>query len=481
LRFAKLALLLVPLVLAGCGSQPVPPPIAQATPSVGPALGIDLPTDASDNLAELQGGRISFVARYYRDPASRWPPLSPTEAQRLSALGLKIVTVWEWHSSDPAYFTYATGYNDALSAERQARTVGQPPGSAIYFAVDFNARDSALYQVEQYFRGVYAGLAAAGGGRPEYRIGVYGSGAVCATLKGAGLAQYAWLSGSTAWEGTSGYSGWNIRQAAAGAKFAHLSFNHDANEAKNDYGGFQLGSYAGNPTGAVVTAVAAVPAAAATVVTNAVNSVAQPFAASSPLPPAPPASPIVASPIAPSPVAPAPVAPSPPPVLAAETAPTPPPPAMARAAPPPPISPAPSAAAAEVAALAAAERAPPPPSHPVAEPERQRSAPQLAERPTTTEESTHGRMTAQAAKGTASSKRKSYAVAVNNRAAAVPLRHSAGAAHEPEQKISAPRRPQERAAHVHAAAAATARSAERPAPRTVEQRRTERPRHVKSS
>ncbi|HWB48176.1 MAG TPA: glycoside hydrolase domain-containing protein, partial [Stellaceae bacterium] len=259
-------------------------------PSQRYARGIDMATDSSDVAAQLQGRHwLDFVARYYRDPASRWPALSLSEAQRLSALGVKIVTVWEWHSSDPGYFTYATGYNDALSAVRQAKAVGQPPGSAIYFAVDFNARGSAMLAVDQYFRGINAGLAAAGRGRPEYRVGVYGSGAVCAAVRGSGLAQYAWLSGSTAWDGTAGYNDWNIRQAAQGARFANLSFSHDANEARSDYGGFQIGNYAkaAPPTVEPVMAVAnAAPVAAATLVSSAVASMAPRPAA--PAPAAPP-------------------------------------------------------------------------------------------------------------------------------------------------------------------------------------------------
>jgi hypothetical protein len=248
LRPTKLALLFMALLLAGCQSEPTPPPAIAAVPrSVGPAWGIDLPTDASDVLGELKTIPLGFVARYYRDPASRWPTLTASEVQRLSALGVKLVTVWEWHSRDPAYFSYASGYNDALNVDRQAKTVRQPAGSAIYFAVDFNARDAALQQVDQYFRGVAAGLAAAGGGRPEYKIGVYGSGAVCAEVTAAGLAQYSWLTGSTAWDGTLGYTGWNIRQAAQGARFGALSFNHDANEARDDYGGFRLAGDDGTP------------------------------------------------------------------------------------------------------------------------------------------------------------------------------------------------------------------------------------------
>jgi hypothetical protein len=260
LRFVKLGPVFAALVLAACESAPPPPPTVSLPPAAsGLAHGLDLPTDASDVLSELNGFPIQFVARYYRAPESRWPTLTAGEVQRLSAMGLKIVTVWEWHSRDPAYFSYASGYYDALNAYRQARSVGQPAGSAIYFAVDFNARGPTMPPVEQYFRGVAAGLYAAGKGRPEYRVGVYGSGAVCATMKGSGLAQYAWLSGSTAWEGSAGYTGWNIRQAAQGARFANLTFAHDANEALPDYGGFQLAGYAS----AAAPPAAAPPAAAA--------------------------------------------------------------------------------------------------------------------------------------------------------------------------------------------------------------------------
>ena len=39
----------------------------------------------------------------------------------------------------------------------------------------------------------------------KYKIGVYGSGAVCAALKAAGLIDYAWLSESTGWTGSKAY------------------------------------------------------------------------------------------------------------------------------------------------------------------------------------------------------------------------------------------------------------------------------------
>jgi hypothetical protein len=204
---------------------------------VGSGQGIDLATDASDVLNELEASRLEFVARYYRTPESRWPPLSASEAQRLSALGLKIVAVWEAHSRDAVHFSYFYGYGDATMAYRQATAVGQPAGSAIYFAVDFNVPRRNLAEIDDYFRGVAAGFAAASSGNPEYAIGVYGSGAVCDEVKRTGLARYSWLSNSIAWIDSIGYEDWNIRQRR---RSPDLSFNHDADEARAEYGAFQL-------------------------------------------------------------------------------------------------------------------------------------------------------------------------------------------------------------------------------------------------
>ena len=481
MKFIKPASLLAALILAGCQSEPSPSLTSQLPPSIGPARGIDLPTDSSDVVGELKGFPINFVARYYRDPASRWPALSPAEAERLSALGLKIVTVWEWHSSTPAYFTYASGYSDALSASRQAKGVGQPLGSAIYFAVDFNARGSELWQIDQYFRGVNAGLAAAGSGRPEYKVGVYGSGAVCAAVKDARLAQYAWLSGSTSWDGTPGYSAWNIRQAPHGGRFPNLAFDHDANEAMNDYGGFQLANYAGvaTPAAAVVSVAAAVPAAAATLITGAVTAAVPPAYAATAAP-APPAPPVPTAPLVTSVARAAPATPtqSPPPAPAA---------ALAAATVPPPTPAAPASttarvetAALEVAALAAAEILP----RSAAAAEAPHASPRPAEQVATreqpprgrvAEEASHERMGAHAANVSVAPKRGGHAVATNNRAAAVALRHAGASPHEPGRRTSTPRRAEDHGAHLQAAGHGAVRVLDRPARQSVEQRGSARP------
>jgi hypothetical protein len=193
--------------------------------------------DASDVVNELKDARVEFVARYYRDPESKLSPLSPGEAQRLSSLGLKIVAVYEYHFPDRAHFTYEGGYYDALTAYGQARFVGQPVGSAIYFAADFHAYYDDLASVVDYFRGIQAGLASAGQGTKTYAVGVYGSGPVCSAVKEAGLARYSWLSNSITWDDGTDYGDWNIMQGEA---LPGLSFDNDSDQARRDYGAFEV-------------------------------------------------------------------------------------------------------------------------------------------------------------------------------------------------------------------------------------------------
>jgi len=230
------------LVLAGCSDPPDPPPALPSQtptllPQAGQGVGIDMPTDASDVAYELKDANVEFVARYYRDPDSKWPPLSPSEAQRLSSLGLKIVAVYEYHSPRPAHFTYDWGYSDALTAYGEARAVGQPVGSAIYFAADFHARYDDLASVVDYFRGIHAGLATAGARAEVYAVGVYGSAPVCDAVREAGLARYSWLSNSITWDDGADYEDWNIMQ---GGSLPGLSVNNDSDQARSDYGAFKV-------------------------------------------------------------------------------------------------------------------------------------------------------------------------------------------------------------------------------------------------
>ncbi|MBW7456573.1 DUF1906 domain-containing protein, partial [Paenibacillus sepulcri] len=65
----------------------------------------------------------------------------------------------------------AHGMSDGMAALREAVLIGQPQGSAIYFAVDYDAGTQDYEAIAQYLRAAAAQLAG-------YRTGVYGSYAV---------------------------------------------------------------------------------------------------------------------------------------------------------------------------------------------------------------------------------------------------------------------------------------------------------------
>ncbi len=200
------------------------------------AKGIDLLDDAGLYLPEIRDAALDFVCRYYRDCTSPWPSLSATEARLLSGTGLKLVAVWEAASHDASCFSRVSGANDGASAYHRATATGQPFGTAIYFVVNYDATPADVSgPISQYFRGVAAGLAAAGGSGANYRIGVYGSGLVCKSLIAAGLARYGWLAMPNWWRGYGGFlDACDIRQDKA----LNLPFDHASDRAAGDYGEF---------------------------------------------------------------------------------------------------------------------------------------------------------------------------------------------------------------------------------------------------
>jgi len=200
--------------------------------------GFDTTADCGPLAPQIKAAGYDFVARYYAHRGTK--RLSAAEARQLSAAGLHIVVVWEDAPTEVGYFSRARGVDDGTHAYDSAVALGQPAGSAIYFAVDYDALPAAIAGVvADYFRGVRDGFAHRSSGQdPAYRIGVYGSGAACKFLREQGLAELSWLAQSTGWAGYHTYADWNIKQ---GATTQALGIEIDPDTAKDDYGGFALG------------------------------------------------------------------------------------------------------------------------------------------------------------------------------------------------------------------------------------------------
>lgn len=162
----------------------------------------------------LRAKRVDTVGRYFREETHPDWKITKAEAQELSKAQIRIFTVFEdYGQASKLKLTMEQGAKDATSAMRQAKAIGQPERSAIYFAVEglpsgYKKKD--LPRIRDYFSGV---TSVVGG---KYAIGVYGDGIVCKTLLEEQICKFTWLAAAShSFEGTKDFfaSGqWSVAQ-----------------------------------------------------------------------------------------------------------------------------------------------------------------------------------------------------------------------------------------------------------------------------
>lgn len=161
--------------------------------------GFDTALQMTRHAQALRQQGYDFVMRYYSHNTAK--NLGAGEARALAAAGLRLGTVWESAGTHAGYFSRAQGQSDGTAALALARAVGQPPGSSIYFAVDYDPSQADVDgPVADYFAGVASTL---GSG---FRLGVYGSGMCCGSLLDHGQADCSWLSQSTGFAGSKAFA-----------------------------------------------------------------------------------------------------------------------------------------------------------------------------------------------------------------------------------------------------------------------------------
>lgn len=154
---------------------------------MGLLRGCDSPFAIAAHAASLRRRGIDFVMRRYsRDPSAN---LDAGEAQRLCGAGLRIGALWEGCVARDR-LSRQQGVRDGAEALQLARAAGQPPGSAIYFALGEDTTPADLDGVLKHY---LAGVRSALGGAAGYRVGVHGSHAWCAGLVDRGLGALSWL------------------------------------------------------------------------------------------------------------------------------------------------------------------------------------------------------------------------------------------------------------------------------------------------
>jgi LysM repeat protein len=155
---------------------------------------IDCATQLSAGMVEgLKAAGVTHVGRYL-GPESSWKALLKNEVDAIKKAGLQVVSIFETNPTRASYFSKAKGTSDAQDASNYAKVIGQPKGTAIYFAVDYDAQPGDMATIKAYFDGVKSAM-------KDYKVGVYGSYDVVTALKGkVGFywQTYAWSEGKVA-------------------------------------------------------------------------------------------------------------------------------------------------------------------------------------------------------------------------------------------------------------------------------------------
>ncbi|GAB3152749.1 hypothetical protein GCM10027290_44050 [Micromonospora sonneratiae] len=172
-----------------------------------PATGCDCITEITAARAvALRDAGYQIVGRYLdehlppTDPYFLNKALKPGEPQTILDAGLKFFPIFQYNGTQLFNFTYQKGFDQAQIAHQKSIEFRIPPGTCIYFAVDYDATDDDIDDsIKPYFQGVKDGLAALGN---RYTFGVYGSRNVCSRVSHEVGAKWSLVSGMS-W----GYSG----------------------------------------------------------------------------------------------------------------------------------------------------------------------------------------------------------------------------------------------------------------------------------
>lgn len=158
----------------------------------------------SAKLQTLVDGDYTFVGRYLTGIYA----LTTSEKTTITNGDLYIVSLFEYGNS-PSYFTTAHGTTDAENAIDAAETIGQPSGTPIYFAVDYDAPDNDISSsIRDYLQAIKAVFIDQ---NYPYELGLYGCGAALDYFENTYT--YTWLAGASAWNGSSTYTGWALKQS----------------------------------------------------------------------------------------------------------------------------------------------------------------------------------------------------------------------------------------------------------------------------
>lgn len=188
-----------------------------------PTPGIDCATPLTASAAkQIAAAGYKFAARYLVPATYTWKRLTLTEAQAITAAGMQIISVFET-TADRAKGGAASGQADGAAALKEAQAIAQTAGSAIYFAVDYDAQPADYNAIEAYLKAAASQIAG-------YEAGVYASYAVIEEMYKRGACKHFWQ--TYAWSQGKQSSHANVYQYKNGASVAGVSV-----DLNRSYGG----------------------------------------------------------------------------------------------------------------------------------------------------------------------------------------------------------------------------------------------------
>ncbi len=194
---------------------------------------LDTNHDTTAHLPALKTGMYTHLIRYI---ATGSKSITPAEAHAIAAAGILLATVYEGWGDTHGELDAAAGTRHAQEYLAKAAAIGQPLGSAMYFAVDADESPARIRSnILPYFQAIKAVIGS------QFRVGVYGSGNVCAAVMDAGYASLGWLSNAQGWGGYAAFKAsgrWCLLQHLP-ATIAGLDTDPDEiNPARPDIGAF---------------------------------------------------------------------------------------------------------------------------------------------------------------------------------------------------------------------------------------------------
>lgn len=147
-----------------------------------PVLGIDCATPLTDTTAAaIRAAGYQFAARYMVPESFGFKVLKPDEIKAIHGAGLAIMPIYET-TGMRTMGGAAHGAADGKTALAQAKALGLPLGSVIWFAeCDYYVEDALLDQVEAYLTAAQTALGDA------YHAGLYGQYSVVEAMHSRGV------------------------------------------------------------------------------------------------------------------------------------------------------------------------------------------------------------------------------------------------------------------------------------------------------